>query len=302
MGDWRRSWEDLAYLDQVEGCLSGAGGWASAGDCEDGGGGEDRARFISRHTALARAWFNFSGPLPGTLWRWPRHGIYSSVACRSAVARRSPCRRLPRPRPPICSATMEQIRKVANAGADLVRCAVPREEGRRGTEDDRRRIADPGDPRHPLHSHPGAEGDRCRRELHPPQPGQHWRPREARRGGGEGDRAGVPMRIGVNSAPCRNTCMRSSAKRQSRRWSQRHRVRRADGGPRLRGLQISIKSTNVPNTIAVIRLLAAKVPYPLHLGITEAGTKWLGSLKSAVGLVPARRRGRRHDPDQPLTF
>jgi (E)-4-hydroxy-3-methylbut-2-enyl-diphosphate synthase len=48
--------------------------------------------------------------------------------------------------------------------------------------------------------------------------------------------------------------------------------------------KISIKSTNVPNTIAANRRLAEKVPYPIHLGITEAGTKWSGSLKSAVGL------------------
>jgi (E)-4-hydroxy-3-methylbut-2-enyl-diphosphate synthase len=40
----------------------------------------------------------------------------------------------------------------------------------------------------------------------------------------------------------------------------------------------------VPNTIAANRLLAQRIPYPLHLGVTEAGTKWSGSLKSAVGL------------------
>ena len=40
----------------------------------------------------------------------------------------------------------------------------------------------------------------------------------------------------------------------------------------------------MPNTIAANRLLAEKIPYPLHLGITEAGTKWSGSLKSSVGL------------------
>ncbi len=45
-----------------------------------------------------------------------------------------------------------------------------------------------------------------------------------------------------------------------------------------------MKSTSVPNTIASNRLLAEKIPYPLHLGVTEAGTKWSGSLKSAVGL------------------
>ena len=40
----------------------------------------------------------------------------------------------------------------------------------------------------------------------------------------------------------------------------------------------------MPNTIAANRLLSERIPYPLHLGITEAGTKWSGSLKSAVGL------------------
>ena len=40
----------------------------------------------------------------------------------------------------------------------------------------------------------------------------------------------------------------------------------------------------MPNTIAANRLLSEKIPYPLHLGITEAGTKWSGSLKSSVGL------------------
>jgi (E)-4-hydroxy-3-methylbut-2-enyl-diphosphate synthase len=48
--------------------------------------------------------------------------------------------------------------------------------------------------------------------------------------------------------------------------------------------KVSIKSTNVPNTIAANRRLSEKIPYPLHLGITEAGTKWAGALKSAVGL------------------
>jgi (E)-4-hydroxy-3-methylbut-2-enyl-diphosphate synthase len=48
--------------------------------------------------------------------------------------------------------------------------------------------------------------------------------------------------------------------------------------------KVSMKSTSVPNTIASNRLLAERIPYPLHLGITEAGTKWSGSLKSAVGM------------------
>src|SRR5262249_56677282 len=48
--------------------------------------------------------------------------------------------------------------------------------------------------------------------------------------------------------------------------------------------KVSIKSTNVPYTIAANRLLAERIDYPLHLGVTESGTRWSGSLKSAVGL------------------
>ena len=53
---------------------------------------------------------------------------------------------------------------------------------------------------------------------------------------------------------------------------------------RFEDFKVSLKSTSVPNTIAANRLLSERIPYPLHLGITEAGTKWSGSLKSAVGL------------------
>ena len=92
--------------------------------------------------------------------------------------------------------------------------------GRRGAEDDRQGVADPGDRRHPLQPHPGAEGDRRRRPLHPPQPGQHRRPRESRRGRGEGDRGGRAdadrRQLGLAAqAPAR---ARARARR-SRRWS-----------------------------------------------------------------------------------
>jgi len=49
-------------------------------------------------------------------------------------------------------------------------------------------------------------------------------------------------------------------------------------------LVISIKSSNVNRSIEACELLSRKVLYPLHLGITEAGTLWAGTIKSAVGL------------------
>ncbi|MGE4504457.1 MAG: flavodoxin-dependent (E)-4-hydroxy-3-methylbut-2-enyl-diphosphate synthase [Desulfovibrionaceae bacterium] len=49
-------------------------------------------------------------------------------------------------------------------------------------------------------------------------------------------------------------------------------------------IKISLKSSSVMNTIAAYRLLAEKVDYPLHIGITEAGALVRGTVKSAVGL------------------
>jgi (E)-4-hydroxy-3-methylbut-2-enyl-diphosphate synthase len=51
-----------------------------------------------------------------------------------------------------------------------------------------------------------------------------------------------------------------------------------------RDFKISVKSSHVPTMIRAYRMLSAKVPYPLHLGVTEAGTPFAGSIKSAVGM------------------
>ena len=51
-----------------------------------------------------------------------------------------------------------------------------------------------------------------------------------------------------------------------------------------RDFKISVKATHVPTMIRAYRMLAAKVPYPLHLGVTEAGTPFAGAIKSAVGI------------------
>ncbi|MBR4622281.1 MAG: flavodoxin-dependent (E)-4-hydroxy-3-methylbut-2-enyl-diphosphate synthase [Ruminococcus sp.] len=47
---------------------------------------------------------------------------------------------------------------------------------------------------------------------------------------------------------------------------------------------ISIKSSDVPTMISAYRLLAQQCDYPLHLGVTEAGTQRMGIIKSAVGI------------------
>lgn len=49
-------------------------------------------------------------------------------------------------------------------------------------------------------------------------------------------------------------------------------------------IKISLKSSNVLNTIAAYRLLSQKVDYPFHLGVTEAGTLISGTIKNAIGI------------------
>lgn len=49
-------------------------------------------------------------------------------------------------------------------------------------------------------------------------------------------------------------------------------------------IAISIKASSVPMTIAAYRLLSKKTSYPLHVGVTEAGTLYKGTIKSAVGI------------------
>src|SRR5436305_2051174 len=183
------------------------------------------------------------------------------------------------------AATMEQIRKVADAGADIVRCAVPRDED---VEALKTIVKDSPIPviadihfNHTLALKAIDAGAHCIR-LNPGNIGGRDKVAEVAE---RATAAGVPMRIGVNSGSLPKHL---------------HELERAEPvealvaaavefcalmeSLRFEDFKVSIKSTNVPNTIAANRALSERVPYPLHRGITGAGSKWSGSLKSAVGL------------------
>jgi len=49
-------------------------------------------------------------------------------------------------------------------------------------------------------------------------------------------------------------------------------------------IKISLKASNIPMTVAAYRKLATLVDYPLHLGITESGSRFGGTVKSSIGL------------------
>src|ERR671936_336483 len=96
---------------------------------------------------------------------------------------------------------------------------------------------------------------------------------------------GIPMRIGANSGSLpkhlADLAQRDQAEALVEAALEEVRLlERLD----YYDFKISVKSSHVPTMIRAYRLLASKVPYPLHLGVTEAGTPYSGSIKSAVGM------------------
>jgi (E)-4-hydroxy-3-methylbut-2-enyl-diphosphate synthase len=97
--------------------------------------------------------------------------------------------------------------------------------------------------------------------------------------------AGIPVRIGVNSG---------SLPREKRELAERDPVKALVETIQdyvtlfeeldFRNFKISAKSSSVTETINANLELAKLIDYPIHLGVTEAGTRWAGSIKSAVGI------------------
>jgi (E)-4-hydroxy-3-methylbut-2-enyl-diphosphate synthase len=97
--------------------------------------------------------------------------------------------------------------------------------------------------------------------------------------------ARIPMRIGANSGSLPKHLHDLGRKDQAEALVEAaleevELLERLD----YRDFKISVKATHVPTMIRAYRMLAAKVPYPLHLGVTEAGTEFVGGIKSAVGI------------------
>jgi (E)-4-hydroxy-3-methylbut-2-enyl-diphosphate synthase len=183
------------------------------------------------------------------------------------------------------SATLDQIRRVADAGADIVRVAVPRD---KDVEALRTIVADSPIPviadihfNHTLALKAIDAGAHCVRI----NPGNIGGPEKTAEVVAKAKSAGVPLRVGVNSGSLPGhlrelefTNPIEALVTAATEWVElMHSLDFYD-------FKVSMKSTSVPNTIASNRLLAEKIDHPLHLGVTEAGTKWSGSLKSAVGL------------------
>jgi (E)-4-hydroxy-3-methylbut-2-enyl-diphosphate synthase len=96
---------------------------------------------------------------------------------------------------------------------------------------------------------------------------------------------GIPMRIGANSGSLPKHLIPLAREDTAAALVEEalEQVRLLESMD-YRDFAISVKSSSVPTMIRAYRMLAEKAPYPLHLGVTEAGPPPSGSIKSAVGL------------------
>jgi (E)-4-hydroxy-3-methylbut-2-enyl-diphosphate synthase len=182
-------------------------------------------------------------------------------------------------------ATLMQIRQLADAGCELVRCAVLDMEaaealGRIKPESPMPVIADIHfDYRLALKV---LEGGIDGLRLNPGNIGERWKVAEVVKAAAERH---VPIRIGVNAGSLEKELLRKHGHPTAAAM-----VESALGHVRILEelgydqIKISLKASDVMKTVEAYRLLAEAVDYPLHIGITEAGTTFSGTIKSSVGL------------------
>lgn len=97
--------------------------------------------------------------------------------------------------------------------------------------------------------------------------------------------AGIPIRIGVNSGSLEKDILKKHGEPSAEALfesAMRHVEIAKDFG--FDDLIVAVKSTSVSRTIEAYRLIAAKTDLPLHLGVTESGTVRVGTIKSSIGI------------------
>ncbi len=181
-------------------------------------------------------------------------------------------------------ATLAQVVRLADAGCEVVRVAIPRADALDGFEtvcdhsplpviadihfDHRLAIEATRRGAAKLRINPGNIGDTSRVDAVIDAAGE----------------AGIPIRIGVNAGSLASEYhdldwplpekLAASAVAFCEHFESRG----------FTDIVVSAKASSVRSTIEAYRLLSDQIPYPLHIGVTEAGTALSGTVKSAVGL------------------
>jgi (E)-4-hydroxy-3-methylbut-2-enyl-diphosphate synthase len=182
-------------------------------------------------------------------------------------------------------ATVDQICRLDRAGCEIVRLAVVDQEAVEAFRRIKTRVTTPliadvhFDPRLAMGVlRAGADGLR----INPGNIGGSKPLRSIAREAGE---RGVPIRIGVNAGSLQKDILSRYGHPSPEAMVESaitHVNLLEDTG--FEQIKISLKSSSVTSTIQAYELLSQRVDYPLHLGVTEAGTLISGTVKSAIGI------------------
>ncbi|MFC1985279.1 flavodoxin-dependent (E)-4-hydroxy-3-methylbut-2-enyl-diphosphate synthase [Chloroflexota bacterium] len=179
--------------------------------------------------------------------------------------------------------TVNQIRELEECGCELVRVAVPDSQAAKAVEGIKRGISIPliadihFDYRLALAAlKAGADGLRL-------NPGNISDPEKIKTVVQTARERNVPIRIGVNAGSLPRTANPKLTTAQQMVGAALEQVKLLESLD-FDLIKVSLKAFDVPTTIEAYQDVARKVPYPLHIGITEAGTPRTGIIRSTVGI------------------
>jgi len=180
-------------------------------------------------------------------------------------------------------ATVNQIRQLEECGCEIARVAVPDMDAARAIVDIKKRIKIPliadihFDYRLALEAlKSGADGLRL-------NPGNISDPEHIAKVVHAAKEREVPIRVGVNAGSLPKSSKKKVSVVQRMVDAALEEIRLLESLD-FDLIKVSLKAFDVPTTIEAYEAIAKKIPYPLHLGITEAGLPWIGAIRSAVGL------------------
>lgn len=189
-------------------------------------------------------------------------------------------------------ATVSQISELAAEGCEIVRVAVSDSTAADALRDIKKQITIPliadihFDYKLALQAiHNGVDGLR----LNPGNIGDEKRVREVVKAAAS---AQIPIRIGVNAGSLSKAILEKykGVTPEGLVESAIEHVRILEELD-FRDIKISLKSFEIPLLVQAYEMMSQKVNYPLHIGVTEAGTPWAGTIRSAVGIGALLSRG-----------
>ncbi|SFL14391.1 flavodoxin-dependent (E)-4-hydroxy-3-methylbut-2-enyl-diphosphate synthase [Halanaerobium salsuginis] len=189
-------------------------------------------------------------------------------------------------------ATVKQIRKLSAAGCEIIRVAVPDKKAAAALKKIKEKISLPlvadihFDYKLALIA---VENGVDALRINPGNIGNEKRVKEVAIACRENK---IPIRVGSNSGSLAKSLLKKyggpTAEALVESALENVRILEANDFDQI---VISLKATNIATTLAAYQLMADQVAYPFHIGITESGTPWRGTIKSAAGIASLLTQG-----------